>query len=180
MKKRLYVASTLCAFFAASAAKAEIVTLNFSGAFTGAYTLTAPGAVFGPGHQGFTGGPDQTWGFTSSDGNGGWLDFYSDGESIGLEAGAKTGFFQSATTFFATEVILNYGTMDEPRQLIDLTFPGLTPGHSETVTLSGDETLVLTAVPEPTTWAMMVLGFLTLGFAGVRAKRPTRFAENSV
>ncbi len=30
------------------------------------------------------------------------------------------------------------------------------------------------AVPEPATWAMMLLGFATLGFAGYRAKRKGR------
>jgi PEP-CTERM motif len=30
------------------------------------------------------------------------------------------------------------------------------------------------AVPEPSTWAMMLLGFASLGFAGYRAKRKGR------
>jgi hypothetical protein len=30
------------------------------------------------------------------------------------------------------------------------------------------------AVPEPSTWAMMLIGFATLGFAGYRAKRKGR------
>jgi hypothetical protein len=29
------------------------------------------------------------------------------------------------------------------------------------------------AIPEPSTWAMMLLGFAGLGFAGYRARKPT-------
>jgi hypothetical protein len=35
----------------------------------------------------------------------------------------------------------------------------------------GDQTLLLTPVPEPSTWAMMLLGFAGLGFAGFRGRR---------
>jgi len=34
-----------------------------------------------------------------------------------------------------------------------------------------------TAVPEPSTWAMMLLGFAGLGFAGYRASRRTAVAR---
>jgi len=34
-------------------------------------------------------------------------------------------------------------------------------------------TLTVTAVPEPSTWAMMLAGFAGLGFAGYRATRRT-------
>lgn len=33
------------------------------------------------------------------------------------------------------------------------------------------DNLAVAAVPEPTTWAMMVLGFLGMGFIGYRRKR---------
>jgi hypothetical protein len=35
---------------------------------------------------------------------------------------------------------------------------------------------VLSSVPEPSTWAMMLLGFAGLGFAGYRASRRTGMA----
>jgi hypothetical protein len=37
--------------------------------------------------------------------------------------------------------------------------------------ISADDFFV--AVPEPSTWAMMLLGFAGLGFAGYRKSRPT-------
>jgi hypothetical protein len=38
---------------------------------------------------------------------------------------------------------------------------------------AGRGTLTFTAVPEPSTWAMMLLGFAGLAFAGYRASRRT-------
>jgi hypothetical protein len=32
------------------------------------------------------------------------------------------------------------------------------------------------AIPEPSTWAMMLTGFAVLGFAGLRRKRPKQLA----
>jgi hypothetical protein len=37
----------------------------------------------------------------------------------------------------------------------------------------GTTTFAYFAVPEPSTWAMMVLGFAGLGFAGYRARKRT-------
>ncbi|HWY84382.1 MAG TPA: PEP-CTERM sorting domain-containing protein [Roseiarcus sp.] len=42
---------------------------------------------------------------------------------------------------------------------------------------SGAFTLVSGAAPEPSTWAMMVLGFAGLGFAGWRRVRQTAVAR---
>jgi hypothetical protein len=39
--------------------------------------------------------------------------------------------------------------------------------------VSGD---VVASVPEPSTWAMMLLGFASLGFAGYRKARTARLA----
>ncbi len=47
-------------------------------------------------------------------------------------------------------------------------------GYSgQTIPVTNDSGLVtgFSAVPEPSTWAMMVLGFVGLGFAGYRASR---------
>jgi PEP-CTERM motif len=37
--------------------------------------------------------------------------------------------------------------------------------------VGGDFSLVTTAVPEPSTWAMMIMGFLGLGFLAYRRKK---------
>ena len=39
-----------------------------------------------------------------------------------------------------------------------------------------DSTVAITSVPEPSTWAMMLLGFAGLGFAGYRASRKSAVA----
>jgi hypothetical protein len=44
------------------------------------------------------------------------------------------------------------------------------------LTYTGDFNMTLTAVPEPSTWAMMVAGFAGLGFVGWRARRRTAVA----
>jgi PEP-CTERM motif len=53
---------------------------------------------------------------------------------------------------------------------------GSSAGGIIDLTLSGPGIFVIggAAVPEPSTWAMMVLGFAGLGFAGYRRARPTR------
>jgi hypothetical protein len=57
--------------------------------------------------------------------------------------------------------------------LIDID-QGLFISHSGTVAfgLTGS----ITAIPEPATWAMMLLGFAALGFAGYRQARAGRAA----
>jgi hypothetical protein len=40
--------------------------------------------------------------------------------------------------------------------------------------IGGIESFTLTAVPEPSTWAMMLLGFAGLGLASYRGKRTAR------
>jgi hypothetical protein len=47
--------------------------------------------------------------------------------------------------------------------------PGVFAGADQTNGLSG--TLTVTSVPEASTWAMMLLGFAGLGFAGYRTSR---------
>ena len=45
------------------------------------------------------------------------------------------------------------------------------PGSSEYVTVSSSA--VVAAVPEPSTWAMMILGFLGVGFMAYRRRQST-------
>jgi hypothetical protein len=166
MRQYLPIAAGLFAFLTASVASAETYTLTFSGDDFSASPLSFTLSALGPGHQGYAGGPDQTWGFTTG-ANGGWLDFYADGKTIGLEGGTLTDYLQSSSSFFT----LVSGI---------LSFPGLTASaRTEMVALDNaawnapqghTDTLTITAVPEPATWAMMLLGFAALGFAGFRGK----------
>jgi hypothetical protein len=48
------------------------------------------------------------------------------------------------------------------------------PGSPVRYLLSGD---VVASIPEPATWAMMVIGFAGLGFAGCRKARPARLPQ---
>jgi hypothetical protein len=49
----------------------------------------------------------------------------------------------------------------------------ISPGSSEYVSVT---TSAVSAVPEPSTWAMMILGFCGLGFIAYRKKAAVRFA----
>ena len=51
----------------------------------------------------------------------------------------------------------------------ELGFPGLT--RDEFIALMEEPEHSITGVPEPTTWTMMLLGFVGLGFAGWRSSR---------
>jgi hypothetical protein len=66
-----------------------------------------------------------------------------------------------ADNFVGDDSVINLGSNFGPN--IDLTVSG-----------SGVFIVGGSAVPEPSTWAMMVLGFAGLGFAGYRRARPTR------
>ncbi len=49
------------------------------------------------------------------------------------------------------------------------TFTGIT--YSESGGFDGSGAITFSAVPEPATWALMLAGFVSLGFAGLRARR---------
>ena len=75
---------------------------------------------------------------------------------------------------------INVGTTDAPViDDVDLWFNGIgappgTMGYGVAVLADGPPVVldyVAGSVPEPSTWAMMALGFVALGFAGRRAAR---------
>jgi hypothetical protein len=109
-------------------------------------------------HFGYAGGPVQSWGFGQNSAQyGGWLDFYHDGVSILNEAATPYGnlFYATTEQFYA---------LSDSNQL---SFLQKFPNNSGTKTydLVGGGTLTLTEVPEPATWAMMLIGFGGLGAA---------------
>ena len=53
----------------------------------------------------------------------------------------------------------------------DLGFPGMT--KDELIALMEEPEHSILSVPEPSTWAMMLVGFAGLGYAGYRASRKT-------
>jgi PEP-CTERM motif len=95
-------------------------------------------------------------------------------------------------TVFGIAILVEQGIGDSAESTFDFRFRGdLLLGSIEDdsvtnlgssaggiidLTLSGPGIFVIggAAVPEPSTWAMMVLGFAGLGFAGYRRARPTR------
>jgi len=178
-------AAILSAGIAVSGAKATTYTFDFTGPdFSSPYGSPASFVLstpFNPGHQGYTGGPDQLWGYTSITGIGGWPDFFPGGEQIDLEATSLPTpygnlFLTASTPFFGLTYV---STVNGPSTPFDLSFPGFTHNAGiETVSLVNDgwgspgyghtDSLTITAVPEPATWGLMLLGFAALGFAGYR------------
>jgi hypothetical protein len=70
---------------------------------------------------------------------------------------------------FSTAAGIDYNLTNFPDGLDNITNSVVNPGGVPCCTVSID--LSVTAIPEPTTWAMMLLGFTGLGFAGYRASR---------
>jgi len=178
--------AAIMAGFLGSSAQAATYTLTFTGqdfAATTTFVLTSP---LNPGHQGYTGGPDQLWGSLPTNQNG-WPDFYLDGKSITLEAlpvGPSNLFLASSTTFYS---LTASGTPATPSTPFVLSFPFANNHGTETVSLTNVaygapglghvDSLTITAVPELSTWGMMLLGFAGLGFAGYRRSRNSASAS---
>ena len=92
---------------------------------------------------------------------GGWLDFYTDGsgETFGNEASSDptAAIFTTETPFFSFtgDNVLNVDVAN---------------GTTAVFALTNGGSLSISAVPEPATWAMMLIGFGMVGFA-LRARR---------
>lgn len=190
--KALAGVAAVMAGFAGSIAQAATYTLDFTGqdfANPTIFVLTTP---FNPGHQGYAGGPDQLWGYTTVSSIGGWPDFYTDGKSFSFEATSLATpygnlFLSSSTAFYS---LTSAGTPAVPSTPFVLSFPQFPNNFgSQTVTLTNTgygapgfgnvDHLTITAVPEPSTWGMMLLGFAGLGVAGYRRARKADAASVS-
>ena len=96
------------------------------------------------------------------------MDFYVDVNGREL-FDVNFGSLSVAESFFS-DTVLNLGTYSGPG--VDVTF-----GYDLTADGSGGFGLDLAvggAVPEPSTWAMMLVGFTSLSFAGYRRTRKAR------
>ena len=119
-------------------------------------------------HFGYAGGPVQSWGFgINNAAGGGWLDFFTDGVSLIHEA-SITGndFFQTTSAFYTL-------TNNQLNILAPVN------GGPQTYALVGGGNLVITAVPEPATWALMIAGFGAVGYGLRRRKQPALAAANA-
>jgi len=83
-------------------------------------------------------------------------------------SGAPSGdaVFGPGSSTFATESPAGFTNISE----LDINLVSLAGG----TTFAVDNIVLSSAVPEPSTWAMMALGFIGLGFAGYRKGRPAR------
>jgi hypothetical protein len=66
--------------------------------------------------------------------------------------------------------------MIDPNIFIDPAWLALNPGYSIVVDSAVGNGLVGGAVPEPSTWGMMLVGFAGIGFASYRRTRKPRAA----
>jgi hypothetical protein len=180
--KFLGVAVAASMAMAATFAHATTVQLQFFGPeFNPPDTITF---VIGAGQAATPGGPDQTIGETTGITQGGWLDFYSDGETVSFEGGSNPVTLKASSPFYTL-------TGSGP---FSLSFPVSTQGPdpvSETVELMRTDassmgagagkardliiTAVPDAVPEPATWAIMLSGLGGLGVV-LRTRRQHRMA----
>jgi hypothetical protein len=181
---RVIATAAAAAMMLASAAQAATYDLSFKSTSDPSLDFSATLVTTTGGHVGYTGSKiDQTWGGGNSTSLGGWLDFSSSGETLGLEGGSpgssKYYDFSSSTPF--------YTLTGSGAGHFALTFPGVTATASETVTLTdvaindgvinssyGDTgTLTISdppGLPEPMTWALM-LGGLAASGAALRVRR---------
>jgi hypothetical protein len=105
----------------------------------------------------------QTWAFTPA-ASGSEANQYSDGTSVnelnfgGVTQGSYDEFSQTFTTTPGTTYVYSFNVPE---------FEGNPDGFFVSVS----DATVASAVPEPSTWATMILGFFGVGFMGYRKQR---------
>ena len=102
-----------------------------------------------------------------------WVDFYPSGDQLIIGEGQADGaYVVSGSTFYALTLTPSSFSLSFPQ------FPNNVGVQTYSVedwtggTDNGSYTLTLTAVPEASTWAMLLVGFAGLGFAGYRRAKP--------
>ena len=106
--------------------------------------------------------------------------YWPGGAPVTAWVAAEWPFFGGPLDVYGVMFEINVGTTDAPViDDVDLWFNGIgappgTMGYGVAVLADGPPVVldyVAGSVPEPSTWAMMALGFVALGFAGRRAAR---------
>jgi hypothetical protein len=165
--------------FANASAEASVFSFSFGSGVTGTF-VTADDAASDPGYQ-----PILTLTFSQLQGelSDGTPFFVSDVAGSGFAPGAA---FNPTTRAFINDLnVHNLGDFDisaDPRTPMSFINCGSFSQHSSNLTGAFRGTffivdaplvispLAIPSVPEASTWAMMLLGFAGLGFAGYRAK----------
>ena len=86
--------------------------------------------------------------------------------------------FSTSGSLLGSQNFTNFGAVQQTANLGAITGPfSITEVYTITATGPGtfNATIDVSAVPEASTWAMLILGFLGVGFAGYRRKLPFRF-----
>ena len=190
MKMRNLTAMAAAAALMATGAQAATYTLAFTGPdFTSGPVTATLSTPIGPGHVGYGGGPDQLWGEETLSGYSGWLDLFVGGEAIAFE-GSSTAPFDigvnqgppsspgPASGLYLTSTTPMFSLAGGPP--FALTFPGFTHNAgTKTFSLTNSgwngccaapgagfvDSLTITAVPEPASWALMLMGVAGMGGA---------------
>jgi hypothetical protein len=165
------VAVATLALMSAVSAKAATYTIVINDPSQGIAETDTLSTSFTP-HQGWSQGPLQSWGFGENNiATGGWLDFYNNNDSYGSnyplgefftkEGGSAGNVAFTTTSPFYT--LTGFGStyqlsISEGNGWSKPTIYGLTDGG----------TVTITAVPEPATWAMLILGLGMIGFVARR------------
>jgi hypothetical protein len=91
------------------------------------------------------------------------------------ESAAQGRTFSQTVTYSFTGIYFPSYTFTG--QAVEVANSGYAVPSDESITVAGNFAQVfITAVPEPSTWAMMLLGFLGVGFLAYREKSTLRFA----
>jgi hypothetical protein len=145
----LAVASGVSSGVASAQAATDTFTLtgpDFANAVS--FTLSSP--VVG-GHQGYTGGPDQLWNYTTVSGIGGWPDFFTDGKTLALEATSLATpygnlFLQASNAFYSliyngtTPTLTIFGSGTQTFSLANIGWGAPGYGNTDTLTITGPGT----------------------------------------